>query len=204
VFDHVVGEIAAVLNRARGRGFIGEDARAVAAQLRTAIVRASEIDIDPPAKRAVQNLIRVRGGDAVFAPETDRARAKALLKRYNIDADDRWLDVSGLDDRTRNMALDGLVNDGITGALTRAVDAFENLAVTLDRMPGATSRVRRVQFDFNWYSFCWPLLADIQVYAAQASAICAAVPWYPGLETACAAMQAAVSALSAAYYAYCW
>src|SRR5262245_50737064 len=97
VLDHVVREVAAIHNRGQSRGFTGEDARAIAAQLRTAAVRGTQIGIDAPAKSALDTLIRVRGRDAVLSLDIDKGRTKAMLSGYGIQADDRWFAARALD-----------------------------------------------------------------------------------------------------------
>src|SRR5262245_15198551 len=66
VFDHVVREIASVIDRARERGFAGEDARAIAAQLRFAVVRGAQMGIDGAARKAVRSLIRNPHGPSLM------------------------------------------------------------------------------------------------------------------------------------------
>jgi len=201
VLDHVVREVAAIHHRGRSHGFTGEHARAVASQLRTAVVRGAQLGIDAPAKAALTNLIRVRGRHAVLSLEIDTRHTKDLLSRYGIDADERSFPSRALDDRTRNKALDAVAAGGITGVLTHAADLFEKMAVTLDRI-GPAARVP-VQFDYNWFSFCWPMLVEIQLLQAQAAAICAAGSMFGGIEVACAGMQASISVMYAMYYAFC-
>jgi hypothetical protein len=170
--------------------------------LRTAAVRGTEIGIDAPAKTALSSLIRVRGRNAVLSLEIDKGHTKALLSRYGIEADDRSFASRALDDRTRNKALDAVAVGGVTGVLTDAADLFEKVAITLDRM-GPASRTR-VQFDYNWFSFCWPLLFEIEVLQAQAQAICAvSSSVYGGIDVACAGMQAMISVMYAMYFALC-
>src|SRR5262245_11378801 len=196
VFDHVVREIASVFDLARQRGFAGEDARAIAAQLRVAVVRGAQIGIDGAAKKAVRSLIR-GPHSASLTLEVDTAKVKAQLKRYGMEVDDRWFPSARIDDATRRKALDALANDGVTGVLSHAAGILETMGASIDRIQGP---VRRVQID----SFvCWPLLVEIAVIATEAAAVCEASTLEPGLEVACATMQAMVSVLYAIYYAYC-
>ncbi|HEY1304183.1 MAG TPA: hypothetical protein VGF24_11570 [Vicinamibacterales bacterium] len=196
VFDHVVREIASVIDLARQRGFAGEDARAVAAQLRFAIVRGAQIGIDGVAKKALRSLTRSPHGPSLTL-DVDTARVKAQLKRYGMEVDDRWFRSARRDDAARRKALDVLANDGVTGVLSHAAGILETMGTSIDRVQGP---VRRVQID----SFvCWPLLAEIEVIAVEAAAVCAVSSVEPGLDVACATMQATVSALLAIYYAFC-
>src|SRR5262245_31559378 len=94
VFDHVLRELAAIQQRGKLQGVTGGDARAIAAQLRTAAVYGRHIGIDAAAKRGVQSLIRRRGREAVLALAVDTTKAKARLTPYGIDVDDRWFEAA--------------------------------------------------------------------------------------------------------------
>jgi len=193
VFDHVVREIASVIDLTRQRGFAGGDARAIAAQLRFAVVHGAQIGIDGAAKKVMRSPY-----GASLKLEVDSAKVKAQLKRYGVDVDDRWFQSARLDDTIRRKALEVLTNDGVTGALSHAAGILERMGTSIDRVQ--LGPVRRVQID----SFvCWPLLVEIEVFAAEAAAVCAASSVEPGLEVACATMQATVSVLLAIYYTYC-
>ena len=205
VIDHVVRELAVIHNRGKQRGFTGEDARAIAAQLRTASVRSAQIGVDTSATKGVQELVRTRGRDAVLSLEIDTVMMKERLKRYGIEVDERWLDARAfdarpLDDTARHEALEALVNGGVTGVLTHAAGIFENIGTALDHVGAG---VRRVQFDPAWYAFCWGLLIEVQILMLNAGAVCAATPMYPDLDVACPALEATLSAYFAIYYAYC-
>jgi len=205
VLDHVVRELAVIHNRGTQHGFTGEDARAIAAQLRTAAVRSWQIGIDATAKKGVQHLIRSRGRNAVQSMGIDTGKMKARLKLYGIEVDERWLDARGLDarpldDNARHEAIEALVDGGVTGVLMHAAGMFENIGSSLDRV---TAGVRRVQFDPAWYSFCWGLLVEIQTLILTAGAVCGASSIYPDLDVACPTMEAALSAYMGLYYAYC-
>ena len=205
VLDHVVREMAIIHHRGKQRGFTGEDARAIAAQLRTAAVRSTQIGIDVTAKKGVEDLLRTRGRAAVLSLGIDTVAMKARLKRYGIDVDERWLnarafDARPLDDEARQQALAVLVDGGITGVLTHAGGIFENISTSLDRIGGG---IRLVQFDPAWYSFCWGVLIEIQMLMLEAGAVCAATPIYPDLDVSCPALEATLSAYFAIYYSYC-
>jgi hypothetical protein len=205
VLDHVVRELAVIHNRGKQRAFTGEDARAIAAQLRTAAVRSGQIGIDATAKKGVQHLIRSRGRNAVQSMGIDTGKMKARLKPYGIDVDERWLDARGLearplDDKARHEAIEALVDGGISGVLMHAAGMFENIGNSLD---GVAAGVRRVQLDPAWYSFCWGLLVEIQMLIATAGAVCGAASLYPDLDVACGTMEAALSAYLGIFYAYC-
>jgi len=203
VFDHVVREIAAIHNRGTERGFTGEDARAIAAQLRTAAVRGAQIDLDGMARAGVEQLIRRRGRNAVQAIDFDRARATAQLKRYGIAVDDRWFAAGLPDDAMRTKALEELINGGVTEVLARSARVFDKMGSVLDARAGAVARVRHAQGDPVWWSFCWGLLTEIMMLAAQLGPICEASGSVPGLDVVCPALEAALSAYYGIYYAYC-
>src|SRR5512143_3027504 len=108
VFEHVVREIAAIHQRGQLRGVTGEDARATAAQLRTAAVRGTQTRIDAAARKALHSLIRSRGRDAVLRFNTDAEQVTAQLKQYGIEADTRRFALTPPDTDTRLAALDAL------------------------------------------------------------------------------------------------
>lgn len=203
VFDHVVQELAAIHNRGKQLGFSGEDARAVAAQLRTAAVRSTQLDLDATARTGVQQLIRSRGRTAVLAIEIDTARTKTQLKRYGIEVDDRWFAAASPDPATRRKALDVLISGGVTGVLTHAARVFDKIGSVIDARAGAVARVRHAQGDPLWWSFCWGLLTEIMMLMAEAGPICEASGTVPGLDVTCAAIMAVMSSYFAIYYAYC-
>ena len=203
LLDHIVREMAAVLERGQRRGLTGEEARAIAAQLRVAVAGGTQAGIDAAAKNGLEALIRRRGRDAVLSLELDVKTAKDRLSRYGIAAEDRWFDSGAADDNTRNAAIDALRNDGITGAFSRAAGVFDRIATTLDAS-GPVPRVRRVQIDTDtWLAICWPLIVDIQMLELQTAAICAASSSFPGAEVACAGMYIMISMMYLVYYAYC-
>jgi hypothetical protein len=205
-FDHIVKEVAAILNRAEARGFNGEDARAVAAQLRAAAVRSTELRLDPPVKHAVSDLIRQRGRDAVLQLEIDRADVAAQLKRYGIKADEHRVATPTLDRARRERVIDGLLTGGITGVFVQAAGTFENLAAALDISEGGRSGVRRVQYDPTMrFIFCAQLLVQIAMIETQAAVVCMLSATYldPGLQSICAALQASVAAQYSMYFMFC-
>jgi hypothetical protein len=203
VLEHVVQEMAAVHSRGSQRGYSGEHARAIAAQLRTAAVRGGQLGIDAAATRGVQQLIRRRGRDAVLTIDIDTAKARAQMKRYGIEIDDRWFGARTPDHATRAKALDVLLSGGITDMLTHAAGVFDKLGSVLDVRAGAVARARHAQSDPLWWSFCWGLLTEIMMLMAQLGPICEASGAVPGLDVTCAALEAAMSAYFGIYYGYC-
>lgn len=172
VFDQVLREMIAIHTRGQQHGFTAADARAVAAQLRTAAVRATQIDIDASLKPALPRLV-----------------------------DDRSIAGGASDDTTRRRALEALTNGGVTGVLLHAAGIFDHVGASLDRV--GAGRVRRVQSDPAFVSFCWQLLIEIELLSSEAAAICAASSWSPGVDVVCPMLQAALSTYSAIYSAYC-
>jgi hypothetical protein len=203
VFEHVVRELAIIHNRGLARGFTGEDARAIAAQLRTAAVRGTQIDLDATARTGVEQLIRRRGRDAVLAIEIDAAKTKAQLKRYGIEVDERWFAAGLPDHAMRRKALDVLLSGGVTEILTHAGRVFDKMGSILDAHASAVARVRHAQSDPQWWAFCWGLLIEIMMLMAQAGPVCEASAIVPGLDVACPALEATLSAYYGIYYAYC-
>src|SRR6185436_9157624 len=125
LFDQIVRELAAVLERGQRRGLTGEDARAIAAQLRVAVAGGKQTGIDAAAKNGVEALIRSRGRKAVLSLELDAKKANDQLSRYGIAAHHGWLDSRAADDATRNAAIDALRQDGVTGAFSHAAGVLE-------------------------------------------------------------------------------
>jgi hypothetical protein len=204
VLDHVVQELAVIHNRGKHRGFTGEDARAVAAQLRTAAVRSTQIDLDASARRGVQQLIRSRGREAVLAIEIDRAKMNALLKRYGIEVEDRGFAAGVPDEVTRRRALDALTTGGISGVLNHSAGVFVKLGSAFDRSAPSTAGVRRVQFEDPLISaICWQIAGEIAMLWGQIGPICEASAIVQELESLCAAIWATLAAYYAMYFTLC-
>ena len=204
VLDHVVQEVAVIHSRGTQRGFTGEDARAIAAHLRTAAVRGTQIDIDTMTKQGMQQLIRRRSRDVVLAIDIDRAKMKAQLQRYGIEVHDRWFAAGSPDPATRRRALDALIDGDVTEVLTHAAHVFDKIGSVLDARAGIVARVRHAQGDpLAWSSFCWSLLAEMMMLMAQVGPICDASGYVPGLDVVCSALQATLSAYFGIYYSYC-
>jgi hypothetical protein len=203
VLDHVVRELAVIHNRGKARGFTGEDARAIAAQLRMAAVRGGQMGLDAAATSGVQRLIRSRGRDAVLAIDIDRAKMKAQLERVGIEVDDRWFAAGLPDPATRRKAIDVLISGGVTDVLTHAARAFDKMGSVLDAHAGAVARVRRVQSDPEWWSICPQLVSEIAMLWGQAVPICEASEIVPGLDVVCAAIYEMLSTYYALYWSYC-
>jgi hypothetical protein len=204
VFDHVVQEIAAIQNRGVQRGFTGEDARAIAAQLRTASARSAQLDLDTAARKGVQQLIGSRGREAVLAIETDRAQMKAQLKRYGMEVEDRWFAAGVLEEETRRRALDALTSGGVTGVLSHGAGVFEKLGSACDRLARSTAGVRRIQFEDPLISsICWQIAGEIAMLWGQAGPICEASAIVQELESLCAAIWATLAAYYAMYFTLC-
>lgn len=204
VFEHVLREVAAIHNRGQRRGFTGEDARAIAAQLRTAAVRGTQTGIDATATKGLQRLIRSRGREAVLRIETDGAKVRSALQRYGIEVDSRRFAVSAGSAEIRAKALETLISGGVTGVLSDTAVTLEKISATLDQADHRVARVRRVQSDPSFFSsFCWQLLLEIQIVGAQAAPLCEASAYYPDLEIACASIQATLSVMYSMYWAYC-
>jgi hypothetical protein len=172
VFDQVLREMVTIHTRGQQHGFTGTEARAMAAQLRTAAVRATQIDIDAAVRPALPRLVN-----------------------------DRSIAGGASDDTTRRRALEALTNGGVTGVLLHAAGIFDHIAASLDRV--GAGRVRRVQSDPAFASFCWQLLVEIELLEAETVAICAASSWSPGVDIVCPMLQAALSTYSGIYFAYC-
>lgn len=203
MFEHIVHELAVIHNRGTERGFTGEDARAIAAQLRTAAIRGSQIDLDATARTGLERLIRSRGRNAVLAIDIDRAKTTSQMKRVGIEVDDRWFALGLPDPAARRKALDMLISGGITEVLTHAARVFDKMGSVLDARASAVARVRHAQNDPLWWSFCWGVLTEIMMLMAQLGPICDASGVVPGLDVVCPALEATLSSYYGIYYAYC-
>ncbi|HEY7188303.1 MAG TPA: hypothetical protein VH436_17225 [Vicinamibacterales bacterium] len=204
VLDHVVRELAVIHSRGKQRGFTGEDARAIAAQLRMAAVRGAQIDLDATARAEMEQLIRRRGREAVLAIDIDKAKTTAHLKRYGIEVDDRSFAMELPDPATRRKALEVLISGGVTDVLTHTAGVFEQTGSVIDAHAATVMRARHAQGDpLAWASFCWGLLTEVMVLMAQLGPICEASGTVPGLDIVCSALQATLSAYFGIYYAYC-
>jgi hypothetical protein len=202
VFDHLIAEMALIHKRMQSRGPRGEDARAIAAQLRTAVVRGTQVGLDAPTQKALGDLIRTRGRDAVLNIELDRTRVKARLKQYGV-AIDEGVFVSA-DYNTRARALDDLTNTGVSGVLARTTRTFDVIGRVLDQTQGRVARVRRVQTDADWYiGFCAQLQQEMARLGAEAAFVCGMSFFAQPLEIVCAMLEMACAAQAAVYFANC-
>jgi hypothetical protein len=203
VFEHVVQEIAVIHNRGTERGFTGEDARAIAAQLRTAAVRGVQIDLDAATQRGVQQLIRRRGRDAVLAIDIDPVKTAAQLKHYGIAVDDRWPASRTVDHATRVKALESVINDGVTAVLSHTARVFERIGSVVDTRRVSVARVRHAQSDPEMWSLCSQLLGEMGMLLGQAGPICEASEIVQGLDIVCTAIMQALWVYWALYLSYC-
>jgi hypothetical protein len=203
MFEHVVHELAVIHNRGTERGFTGEDARAIAAQLRTAAVRGAQIDIDATANEGVQQLIRRRGRDAVLTIDINKTAVRAQMKQYGIEIDDRWPASRTVDQATRMKALDAVISGGVTGVLSHTAHVFEQIGSAVDRRRGSVARVSHVQSDPEMWSLCSQLLGEIGMLLGQAGPICEASAIVQGLDIVCTAIMQALWVYWVVYLSYC-
>lgn len=204
MFDHALKELAAVHNRVQGRGAKAEDARIVAAQLRTTVAYSLLIGIDAPSKRALNDLIRSKGRDAVLYSEVDRAAVKARLKQYGVQLDDRLPNRVALDYNARNDVLNELTNGGVSGLLTRIAMTFETIGTELDRRGDRIAPVRRVQYDPNWYiGYCQQLQIEIARLGVDAGLVCGASYFFPALAPVCAMIEIAAAVQGVLFLSSC-
>ena len=205
MFDHVVRQLATILNRARTRGVTGEDARTAAAHLRTLTVYTRQIDLDGPAKKALRDLVRTQGRNATLFLEVDGRKAQEYLKQFGVDADARWFDTSAADYNTRAEVLDELDRIGVSGLFVRAAATFEAIATEADRRGGQLAGVRRVQYPYpNWNDgYCEQLQSEITRLSMDGAFVCAAAAFYAALAPVCGMIEAAIGVQMVAYFYYC-
>ena len=205
VAEHIVRQMGAIHNRIRARGFLGEDARALAAHLRTLVVHARQIDLDARARAGVRTLIELRGRDEVLYDEPDPQTMQADMARFGFNVDTRLLNrVPPADYLTRSAALDRLLRDGVSSAWARLADTFDRLAPELDRR-GAVLIANRAQDAEFWAAFCKSLQGDYDEMKTWASTVCAtaALPFMSFLGPSCAALTGGAAALLLALIVYC-
>ena|SRR5262245_14376867 len=207
MFDHALKELAAIHNRVQLRGAKGEDARSIAAQLRSIAAYGLLVGIDAPSKRALSDLVRSKGRDAVLYSEVDRAAVKARLKEYGVQLDDRMPNRVALDYNARNDILTELENGGVTGLLTRTATRFETIAAETDRLGDRAARVRRVQSssDRDWYiGFCQQLQQEITRLGIDAGLVCGISYFWPLLAPVCAMIELAAAVQGLFYLGSCY
>jgi hypothetical protein len=205
VAEHIVRQLGVIHNRIRARGPRGEDARAMAAHLRTLVVHGRQIDLDGRARAGVRALIELRGRDEVLYHERDSRTVQAEMARFGFDVDTRLLHrVPSSDYATRSAALDRLLRDGVTPAWTRMADTLDRLAPELDRR-GPVLPVARVQDSDWWAGFCESIWNDFKTTQMWAGSVCgtAALPFMSFLGPSCAALQGGAFSLLMIYIVYC-
>jgi hypothetical protein len=202
MYDHAIRRVAAILNRVRRNGVTAEDARLMAAHFGTLAIYAQQTDIDGRMTSAIRDLVGGKGhGDVDLA--IDVARARATLKRYGVDVDDRWFDVPRPDRRTQQKALDELSHLGVSGMFARIASRFERTATELDRR-GGVARMKLVQDDSWRTQFCEVLWVQVIAMSAESAAACAAMIFMPQFDAPCVLAQMSYMALLSAYYALCF
>jgi hypothetical protein len=205
VFEHATTQLAALVNKVRSRGPNAEDARLAAAHFTTMAMYAQQAGIDAQTSRAVRDLIRSKGRDAVLNLKVDPARVAAELRAYGVDVDRRWLATHVIDRGIRTQVLDDLSRNGVTGMYGRAAATFDHIAAELDRRGGRPTGLRLVQADDGWkVAFCAQLWLEVSVQAAHAAMLCAVMIYMPGMESECAFAQMAVMFFLAIYYSVCF
>jgi hypothetical protein len=204
--EHLIREMARVYNRMR-RGPTGEDARAFAMHLRTLAVHGRQHDLDTQLRAAAAEAISKEGRDIFLQREPDAGAMRAELERYGFSLDERTRHVTlPHDPRRRNIAVDTLLNEGVTGTWDRLAAFLEQAAPAIDRRNGSIVRVGLVGQDAAyWVGFCSGLWAHYQEAQLLATAGCAlvAIPFVGVIFSAsCVALQggAAVSLLMYVLY----
>ena len=198
ILEHLAREMAQVHNRVVQRGPRGEDARALAAALRTLKVYAPQVDLDGKVKKGVRSMVAKHGREQVLYAEPDRRRMRDELRRFGGQPkDDPSRVVAAADHATRVKVLDEMLTRGMSPALERLAMAFEEAATELERTDLATiRRVRRSTDCFQWYH-------TIQWLEIEAGIMCAAAIFIPAAATACAMLMASLAVYQTFYALYC-
>ena len=206
VLDHLVRQIAAAHNAARARRPRGEDARAVASQLKTLAVYAKQIDLDARVRAGVRDLVAVHGRDAVMYHEVELVARQASLERFGFRVEARALNYPVHADHTaRAAALDALLADGLSPMWQRMARTLDQIAPEIDRRGAPVVAVRARQ-DVIWYgAFCDSLWADYERAQLMAAPICWAstMPLGSFLIPTCVALEGGAMALLFIYLFYC-
>ena len=204
--EHLLQEMGRIYNRMR-RGPTGEDARAFATHLRTLAVYGRQHDLDTQLRAAAAEAINKEGRDVFLQREPDAGAMRAELERYGFELDERTRHLTlPYDLRRRHIAIDTLLNEGVTGTWDRLAAILEQAAPAIDRRNGSIVRVGLAGQDAAyWVGFCSSLWSHYQEAQLLATAGCAlvAIPYVGVIFSAsCAALQggAAVSLLMYVLY----
>ena len=204
MFEHTARQLAAIAERVKRRGATAEDARLAAAHLGALAVYGQQAGVDAQAKRAVVDLVRSKGREAVLAQEIDKPRARACLKHYGVNADERWLDSHSAEPDARVRALDDLSQAGVTGLFARLSSTFDQIGSTLAPHNAGAAHIRFAQSDEAWKDgFCQQLGKEIQRLEAEATIVCGLAWFYISLEAVCAVTMIALGIQMSVYVAYC-
>ena len=198
VFDHLAREMAQIYNRVQQRGPRGDDARALAAALRTLKVYAGQVDFDAKVKKGVRTMVGRQGRDQLLYAEPDRRRMREELRRFGGNAPavpER--SIAPADPATRSRILDEMTTRGFTPALERLAAGFEQAAATLDRSGLTPVRLVRESAD------CFQWRHTIQWLEIEAGIMCAASILIPAAATACAMLMASLAVYQTFYALYC-
>ena len=203
MFDHTIRRVAAIVNRVGRDGATAEDARLMAVHFSTLAIYTQQTGIDARMTMAIRDLVRARRRGELEL-NMDATRARATLKRYGVDVDERRFDLPRPDRQTREKALDDLSRLGVTGMLARIASRFERTATELDRRGGRVARMTLVQDDSWRTQFCEQLWVQLVAMSAEAAAACAAMIFMPQFDAPCVLAQMSYVALLSAYYGLCF
>jgi hypothetical protein len=200
VFEQLLREMATVHNRARS-GPRGEDARALAAQLRLVAVLGKTKELDDQIRRGISDLVARHGRDQVVHLPPDRPHMQQQLQQYGAEVDERAFTAPfAPDDATLSAGLAILEREGLTPTLERVAARLERLAPEFDER---ASPVVRVQDANYWQGYCssiWGSYTEAQSFAGP---ICVVAKYVWFVEYGCAAAQLAALVLFFDWLWYC-
>ena len=206
VLDHLVRQIAAAHNAARANRPRGEDARAVASQLKTLAVYAKQIDLDAHVRAGVRDLVAAHGRDAVMYHEIGRAERQASLERFGFRVEARALNYPLTPDyNVRAATLDALLAAGVSPMWQRMARTLEQAAPEIDRRRSQVVPVAARQ-DKDWIkAFCESLWNEYEQAQLMAAPVCWAstLPGGSFLIPTCVALEGGAMSLLLAYLFYC-
>jgi hypothetical protein len=197
VFEHLAREIAEIHNRVQRRGPRGEDARALAAALRTMKVYGGQVDFDGKVKKGLRSLSNKHGREQFLYVEPDKRRVRDELRRFGAEVQESAERRTPVPDyATRAKVLDEMLARGVSPGLDRLARAFDEAAEVLDRTNVA--QIRRVQtLD------CWQWSYSIAMLEVEAGYMCALAVIVPAAATACAMLMGSLATYQLFYWMYC-
>jgi hypothetical protein len=171
----------------------GESARQYAVALRTFVAYAKTRDFDGQVRRALRRVIAERGRAEVLDMTPNHAEMEAKVR--DLGGTDEDVDIlhAPADIRRKELALDGLLKEGLTPAMERLAAMLERGAAGMDRNSGNIRTVAQSQG-----SSCEEVCGYADLIRDYMDLVCAMVALFPIMADVCiAAIGAWTGALAA-------